>query len=160
RAMTDERPPRSARALLVARLGLVFALALAALPVACSDDESRLPGTSAGGSGGGSSQCIDADGDGFGYACPNGQDCDDADPNVTNECHVCTKPRPGCPCSTEGARTACGQVESKVGDQVTCGYGESVCTNGESAECIINNAVTLPPGGDRETDPHALGAPE
>lgn len=64
--------------------------------------------------------------------------------------------RPGCPCEpeAEGTRVSCGVVESIVAGQVTCGRGESVCTGGLWAECVVNNASLLP------YDTHrSLGAP-
>lgn len=124
---------------------LLLALPPAALVfVACESNED-LPGL---GGGSGSLGCVDADGDGFGEHCAMGSDCDDADPNATNECYRCNKPRPGCSCSSDGQRAPCGQVESEVAGQKTCGLGETVCTDGVWGECIINNSVKLLPLGD------------
>lgn len=137
---------------------LALLAAVTAAPLACSDKD-PLPGMS--GSGGQHGTCVDEDGDGYGDGCAAGTDCDDADPSVTYECYACNKPRPGCPCSTEGQRADCGQVESQVGEQVTCGYGETICQGGVWGSCVINNSVTLLPGGDPKTKskPTALGPP-
>ncbi|MEZ4370684.1 MAG: VWA domain-containing protein [Polyangiaceae bacterium] len=127
---------------LVMPLGLMAVGATAVLiaPAGCSGED-PLGAISNGGSGGGSS-CDDADGDGFGDGCLSGRDCDDSDPNSTNECYYCDMPgRAGCPCpaDSDGERAACGKVEAVINDQVACGFGESVCSNGEWGECIINN---------------------
>lgn len=127
-------------------------------PAACSGDDS-LPPARLGGSGGWTASCTDLDGDGFGDGCLAGADCDDGDPKVTYACYACNEPRPGCPCSTEGQRVGCGEVKGKVGSQITCGYGETVCQGGAYGECILNNSVTLLAGGDPKKGPQALGAP-
>jgi hypothetical protein len=66
-------------------------------------------------------------------------------------------PHPGCDCreDQEGVRAVCGRVELEVAGQITCGYGETVCEAGAWGECIVNNSVTLHPGGDTST----LGPP-
>src|SRR5690606_4509759 len=97
---------------------------------------------------------------GFGTGCGSGRDCDDADPSVGNECYRCAVPRPDCSCEEEGTRAPCGEVQSEVGGQKTCGLGETVCTNGTWSECIINNSVYLLPDGDPKLRSQALGAPD
>lgn len=89
--------------------------------------------------------CIDEDGDGYGVNCPKGPDCDDTDPNITDECYRCaTEGTLGCPCDEEGEVAECGQVQSRIGDQITCGYGWSTCSEGAWGPCIINNSRPLP----------------
>lgn len=117
---------------------VISALA-AASPAGCSDGGGLGPPAS------GVLPCEDKDGDGFGLGCAAGDDCDDADPASRDECYACEDPTPGCPCDDEGARVMCGKVESKVGDQLVCGLGDSVCTQGVWGECIINNTITLAP---------------
>src|SRR4051812_24665832 len=46
----------------------------------------------------GSTKCVDNDDDGFGHGCSAGPDCDDDDPDVTDECTRCVAPNKGCPC--------------------------------------------------------------
>lgn len=114
------------------------------------------------GSGGGSTVlCVDEDGDGFGKGCPKGLDCDDGDAAITTQCgaSTCSHPAPGCPCGAEGERISCGKVESQVGDQIVCGMGESVCTEGKWAECIINNATLLVDDGDVARNTQSLAGP-
>src|SRR5690349_18440785 len=43
-------------------------------------------------------ECVDADGDGWGDNCDLGDDCDDDDPEVTDECRRCRTENKGCPC--------------------------------------------------------------
>ncbi len=52
--------------------------------------------------------CVDRDGDGYGLGCSLGNDCDDANAAVTNQCYICAHDEPGCPCTTEGAHAGCG----------------------------------------------------
>lgn len=137
---------------------LLGALLLVLGMVACGDDDRPLPRATLIGGSGGSGECVDSDGDGFGLGCVAGPDCNDSDPDVT-ACSFCSKPRPGCPCDTPGDRAPCGQVESQVGDQTTCGYGETVCQNGKWSECIINASVALIPGGDPKQKTQALAPP-
>ena len=58
-------------------------------------------------------------------------------------------PHPGCACrdDQEEVRAVCGRVEFEVAGQITCGYGETTCEDGEWGECIVNNSVGLHPGG-------------
>lgn len=87
-------------------------------------------------------RCIDDDDDGFGFACPSGNDCDDSDPDVTNEC-LCDEPNTGCDCDASGAVATCGTVYSKLGSQQVCGQGVMTCDGDKWGECIVNQAVTL-----------------
>ncbi|MFO0568462.1 MAG: choice-of-anchor L domain-containing protein [Polyangiaceae bacterium] len=128
--------------------GLAGGVALAV--VACGDDRPLPPPHASGTGGSTATTCIDNDGDGFGPGCAAGPDCNDQDP-ATTECDLCAKPRPGCPCTTPGERFDCGKIESKVETQLTCGFGEMVCQDGKWGECIVNNSITLLPGGDPKT---------
>ena len=141
-----------------ARLSVLLAIAVASITAACGDDDRPLPPLTSTGGSGGASECTDKDGDGHGLGCAAGPDCNDSDPKVT-ACNFCSKPRPGCPCDTQGERAPCGQVESQVGDQTACGYGETVCQSGKWSECIVNNSVTLIPGGDPKQKAQSLAPP-
>ena len=48
---------------------------------------------------------------------------------------ACTTPQQGCPCTTEGATAACGEVVRKSGDYVTCSQGTTTCANGTWGAC-------------------------
>jgi hypothetical protein len=84
--------------------------------------------------------CMDGDGDGFGMNCPNGQDCDDADRNSTNECYRCANPATGCPCTEEGATDACNvETDSNaIGPSGVCHSGTRLCTGGRWQRCLPN----------------------
>jgi hypothetical protein len=45
--------------------------------------------------------CIDADGDGHGFQCADGNDCDDDDPSQQTRCAACQKPEQGCACDND-----------------------------------------------------------
>lgn len=51
-------------------------------------------------------------------------------------------------CPTEGARKTCGAVVGRNGDQVVCGFGESVCSGGAWDDCSVGGPVTLAPRAD------------
>ena len=106
----------------------------------CSGDPNDAESSSSGEAG----VCTDVDNDGFGTGCVKGPDCDDNNPAVGNECYVCNgSAQAGCGCSTEGARAACGEVKSKVGDQVSCLFGQAECHNGVWGPCTGTNAATI-----------------
>jgi hypothetical protein len=48
-------------------------------------------------------------------------------------------PKPGCDCDTEGELWDCGQVYSKVGNQLVCGPGRMACAGGVWGECVLSN---------------------
>jgi hypothetical protein len=86
--------------------------------------------------------CTDHDGDGYGLGCALGNDCNDTNAAITNECYVCAHDQPGCPCTSDGAQTGCGKVTARIGDQTTCGYGVSVCSSGKWGECVLDGQST------------------
>jgi len=49
---------------------------------------------------------------------------------------TCATPQEGCPCTTEGATTACGTIVRKSGSYVTCSQGERTCTSGKWGTCV------------------------
>lgn len=102
--------------------------------------------------------CNDADGDAYGAGCRMGADCDDTDPEITNQCLCDDQTSPGCGCTEAGLQAACGTVYSRVGDKVVCGQGVNSCDGEQWGECIINNAVTLDLPSDKAAlRPLALG---
>lgn len=48
---------------------------------------------------------------------------------------VCGDGVEGCSCSSEGLRAECGKFFERNGDQTTCNYGTSTCTNGAWSDC-------------------------
>ncbi len=104
--------------------------------------------------------CVDRDGDGYGFACTMGSDCDDSDPTITMQCLCENESSPGCPCTGSGEQVSCGTVYSRVGDQVVCGEGISTCDGSSWGECIINGAVTIKSASAASgLDKLALGGP-
>lgn len=165
-ALGGPRGPRRNLALQwLSMVGLVHLLVL----LGCSSEGTRdtvvnLPDGEDGGAGGGSVvECEDEDGDGFGKGCLKGPDCDDGDERVTDDCYRCAHDgTPGCACDTPDALAECGQVLSRVGDQITCGYGVSTCSEGVWGPCIINNSAPLSSGGldgGVGNIPQAIGGP-
>ena len=98
--------------------------------------------------------CVDKDGDGYGTgnACL-GTDCNDNDPNITQQCLGCAHPGiEGCPCgdavdggddgggSDGGAlEVDCGTVVIKVGTAEVCGPGVSYCSLGKWTGCQLKH---------------------
>lgn len=119
---------------------------------ACGDE--ALPGAASHGDGGPPPVCVDLDGDGFGSGCPDGSDCDDEDPNTTDECYRCNSPNEGCTCPTPGQTVDCGVKSSQVGDIVNCVMGTRTCNGGVWGACSADTmeskstkAVGTTPGG-------------
>jgi hypothetical protein len=54
--------------------------------------------------------------------------------------NACATPNTGCPCSTDGMQTACGEVISQEGSYVTCSEGTRTCTAGAWGTC---NGTTI-----------------
>lgn len=61
----------------------------------------------------------------------------------------CRFPQEGCACEEEGARTDCGTVESRDGDDVVCLDGERTCSDGRWGECepASRSLIYAPLGG-------------
>ncbi len=70
----------------------------------------------------------------------------------------CDTPQPGCPCATDGERIPCSDVHSRVGDQLVCGSGESLCEGGAFGACVFTGDVRLLSSAGVQT--LALGGPE
>jgi hypothetical protein len=104
-------------------------------------DDDDAPSLSADG-GTGKRECIDEDGDGFGRSCEHGRDCDDEDPQVTDECIRCKQPNKGCPCEPGTKYMTCDPedqhvvVDGKVGTLV-CSDGARYCRLGAWSDCEI-----------------------
>jgi hypothetical protein len=98
---------------------------------------------------GGARQCIDDDDDGYGDYCDDGNDCDDDDPEITDECRRCRVPGDDCPCEVGSKPLYCDPPDlattqnGKTGVLV-CSEGTRYCrpeqdeeTEGRWSECEI-----------------------
>jgi len=74
--------------------------------------------------------CLDRDGDGYGTECVRGDDCDDNNPNLNLSCD-CSSPYPGCPCSNDGATSACYQGAAGTEGVGICHGGSMTCDAGD-----------------------------
>lgn len=55
---------------------------------------------------------------------------------------LCAAPREGCPCETPGSTVACGDVETKVDEYVSCSEGSRLCkSSGTWGNCSGSGAV-------------------
>src|SRR5690606_24154332 len=86
--------------------------------------------------------CVDEDGDGYGRSCDKGRDCDDSDPEVTNDCDLAncdkTPTAPGCKCDEAGAVIECGEQHATIDDRSLCGYGVQLCDEGRWSGCRLS----------------------
>ena len=122
------------------------------LVAGCGGDDDAEPYMDFDASTGGSrsSACVDEDGDGFGEGrCRYGDDCDDDDPNIGDECIRCPKCEtcleevgkecddcPGCPCDPGTPSIKCLMPDDVLDQYVTqCSEGVMNCRDGEWAEC-------------------------
>ncbi len=82
--------------------------------------------------------CTDNDRDNYGVGCRAGADCDDTDPDITNECYRCASPATGCPCSDPGERRACDALTdtTRPGLDGTCHPGARTCADGVWSRCM------------------------
>ena len=90
--------------------------------------------------------CVDDDGDGFGEYCDKGVDCDDTDPNVTDECRRCKTPKLNCPCKAGTMPMKCDPPDMHVaGGTLVCSEGTRYCRDGFYSDCeIIGQYVFVP----------------
>ncbi len=110
------------------RRGLFVALVVSCVACGGSRTKHGLPSASLGGDDGGLAVCVDNDGDGFGLNCPRGPDCDDNDPNITNECVRCRTPSKNCPCTPGSQALKCTPLAQKVdGGTLVCSEGSRYC---------------------------------
>ena len=92
--------------------------------------------------GNGSRRCVDNDDDGFGDFCEDGDDCDDDDPEVTDECRRCVVPNKSCPCEAGTKPMYCDPEDlhttqnGKTGVLV-CSEGTRYCREELWSDCEI-----------------------
>jgi hypothetical protein len=82
---------------------------------------------------GAATQCTDRDGDGFGVGCAAGDDCDDSDPLVFDECPGPDDPPIG-ECA-DGATKTCKVTLPEHNGVKTCFEGVQTCADGAWGEC-------------------------
>jgi hypothetical protein len=90
----------------------------------------------------GSRECMDEDGDGFGRYCSEGNDCDDGDDTITDECRRCVRPNEGCPCEPGTKPMWCDPPDMRtvmngVTGVLECKEGTRYCRDGVYSECEI-----------------------
>lgn len=137
----------SSRLRMLARLSpgaLALGLLLTANQGCSGEDPSSAPGASAPPAPADTlAGCEDNDGDGFGPSCAAGSDCDDGDPQVTNQCYRCQEPgTEGCACAAEGSQAPCGVTVSQQQASLECGKGVSRCENGGWTKCEVTSTFT------------------
>ena len=115
-----------------------FAFALFAVATGCGDanDTGHPPSIVGDDDDAGSPFCVDADEDGYGKRCNRGSDCDDNDPNVTDECRRCLTPTMGCSCEPGRAAVGCKPPDLPGdGGILVCEEGSRYCRNGIWSDC-------------------------
>ena len=65
-----------------------------------------------------------------------------SDSGTTTVTPLCTPGSQGCACPTNGASAACGRVDSRNGNYVTCSVGFSTCTAGTWGPCVATHIET------------------
>ena len=90
----------------------------------------------------GSRRCMDEDGDGFGRYCVAGNDCDDEDPTVTDECTRCVVPNKNCPCEPGTKPLYCDPDDLHVTMNgqtgvLVCSEGTRYCRDEVWSDCEI-----------------------
>jgi hypothetical protein len=96
------------------------------------------------GDGGNTRKCKDADHDKFGDYCDLGDDCDDSDPLITDECIRCASKNDnlweGCPCEPGTESMKCTPKDKKVikdgvSYTVSCTEGRRYCRDALYTDC-------------------------
>ncbi len=136
-----------------AQLYRVSLTALIHVSLACCTSE-ELPGASSplAFEGQAPALCIDLDGDGYGRNCASGEDCNDRDVTLAEEC--APRAEPSC---TPGEEQACFEIEWVEESSIDCKSGYRTCTQvgtwGEckrasyysvSSEALLGAAITGP----------------
>ena len=99
--------------------------------------------------------CIDLDGDGHGYLCVAGADCDDGNPNFATECPDCgTGNHAGCPCLDDEATALCFSGNPDLVGIGACVVGQRTCQGGYWSACIgeVPPSEELCDGADNDCD--------
>jgi hypothetical protein len=124
-----------------------LALALITAALGCGDDDTRSPGVPPDGDeDAGLRVCTDVDNDGYGKYCSRGNDCDDNDPNITDECRRCVRVAKDCPCPASTLPVSCDPPTQRVdGGILVCEDGTRYCRDGYWSDCeLVGNYVFIP----------------
>jgi hypothetical protein len=125
---------------------LLYALALASVVAACGDGGGHRPGALPPADAGYS--CVDADEDGYGVDCAAGDDCDDTDPTVTDQCFSCLDNaiQFGCACEPQvGVQCVPPPIRHPEGLFI-CREGTRYCRDGLWTACEPLGVYMLVPG--------------
>jgi hypothetical protein len=121
----------------------LFGLCLAA--IGCSADARPVSSTVPPGDDddAGPELCIDRDHDGWGKNCDKGKDCDDNDPEITDECRRCLNVVKDCPCKPGTVAQRCVPPTIHVdGGVLVCAEGSRYCRGSYWSDCeTIGNYV-------------------
>jgi hypothetical protein len=123
-------------------LALGCLLPLLVLSAACSPSPSKEPTDDWRGI------CIDVDGDGYGFQCLPGADCDDSDGQIHEGCGRCNadKPGEGCACAEGSAPVQCTlPYELTRAGSLLCKEGNRYCRDGKWTGCEGVGSFTAPP---------------
>jgi hypothetical protein len=90
--------------------------------------------------------CIDSDGDGHGFQCELGEDCDDADSTLFEGCDACARASEGCECEANAAPVECTLPKqlSSAG-MLLCKTGTRYCRDGAWSACEGIKSFEAPP---------------
>ncbi|HTU57984.1 MAG TPA: hypothetical protein VMF89_06115, partial [Polyangiales bacterium] len=91
--------------------------------------------------------CIDVDGDGHGFQCGMGDDCDDADPLLHEGCErSCRTANEGCACDAAEPPRSCSVSYSLDEDgSLLCASGTRHCRDGRWSACEGVKTFAVPP---------------
>jgi hypothetical protein len=89
--------------------------------------------------------CEDRDGDGHGFQCAEGPDCDDTDPTIFAGCNACKKPDEGCECTANDMPLDCVASKEVVEGSLLCKTGTRYCRDGKWSGCEGLTLFEAPP---------------
>lgn len=98
--------------------------------------------------GSGASKCTDEDDDGFGDGCADGADCDDKNPDITDECVRCAAPTKGCACDPGTMPLSCVPEKKRATQDgvkgfIVCKEGTRYCRNAAWSDCEFIQQYTM-----------------
>jgi hypothetical protein len=90
--------------------------------------------------------CIDMDGDGHGFQCQAGEDCDDSNANIFEGCFACGRPAEGCACEDDTPPVDCTlPKEITANGGLLCKTGTRYCRDGKWSGCEGIKSFEAPP---------------